>query len=98
MTKETDANPSVAGRKRQWCRENFLNHSRLQTAVKVRAQLKGIVKSAGLGTLHTCGADDLTPLTKAFFEVAFRDQVRFFYSSPIAYLNSLSISSSYFFF
>lgn len=65
----------TSSNKRQWCRENYLNHARLITAVKVRAQLKGIVKGSGLGSLQSCGADDFTPLNKAFFEVAFRDQV-----------------------
>ncbi|VDD79590.1 unnamed protein product [Mesocestoides corti] len=59
----------------QWCRENFLNHARMRTAVKVRAQLRSIVMASGLGVFHTCGTDDFSPLTKAFFEVAYRDQV-----------------------
>lgn len=47
----------------------------MRTAVKVRTQLRDLVKSSGLGRLHSCGADDFSPLTKAFYEVAFRDQV-----------------------
>ncbi|KAH9282721.1 putative ATP-dependent RNA helicase DHX33 [Echinococcus granulosus] len=70
----TSVSTRLAGRNR-WCRENFLNHARMRTAVKVRAQLRDLVRSSGLGRLHSCGADDFSPLTKAFFEVAFRDQV-----------------------
>uniref|UniRef100_A0A0X3NQZ6 RNA helicase n=1 Tax=Schistocephalus solidus TaxID=70667 RepID=A0A0X3NQZ6_SCHSO len=60
--------------KKTWCRENFLNASRLATAVKVRAQLKSIVHGSGLGHLTSCG-ENLDNLTRAFFEVAFSDQV-----------------------
>ncbi|VDM34212.1 unnamed protein product, partial [Hydatigera taeniaeformis] len=77
-----DGGPTVAiaastrlARRNRWCRENFINQARMRTAVKVRIQLRDLVKSSGLGRLHSCGSDDFSPLTKAFFEVAFRDQV-----------------------
>ncbi|VDN40014.1 unnamed protein product, partial [Dibothriocephalus latus] len=73
------SNGTAAGKdhrlaKKTWCRDNFLNASRLATALKVRAQLKSIVHGSGLGHMRSCG-EDLDSLTRAFFEVAFSDQV-----------------------
>ncbi|KAL7065517.1 hypothetical protein AAHC03_05738 [Spirometra sp. Aus1] len=67
--------------KKTWCKENFLNASRLATALKVRAQLKSIVHGSGLGHLRSCG-EDLDSLTRAFFEVAFSDQVAVLAGGP----------------
>nr|CDS29209.1 ATP dependent RNA helicase DHX33 [Hymenolepis microstoma] len=58
-----------------WCRENFLILNRLKAAIKIRSQLRELVLRSGLGPISSCGANDFTPVVKAFFEVGFRDQV-----------------------
>ncbi|KAM3172210.1 hypothetical protein ACTXT7_015013 [Hymenolepis weldensis] len=64
-----------AKRRLLWCRENFLILNRLKAAIKIRSQLRELVLRSGLGPINSCGADDFTPVIKAFFEVGFRDQV-----------------------
>ncbi|VDO08984.1 unnamed protein product [Rodentolepis nana] len=64
-----------AKRRILWCRENFLILNRLKAAIKIRSQLRELVLRSGLGPISSCGANDFTPVAKAFFEVGFRDQV-----------------------
>ncbi|KAA0183841.1 putative ATP-dependent RNA helicase DHX33 [Fasciolopsis buskii] len=58
-----------------WCRTHFINKGRLNTAVKVRAQLKQISRGCGLTTFRSCGTD-LNLVAQAFLQSGFRDQVR----------------------
>ncbi|KAH8849446.1 ATP-dependent RNA helicase DHX33 [Schistosoma japonicum] len=61
--------------KLQWCRANFINKSRLETAVRVRAQLKQIAQSTGLsGYIHSCGTN-VEKVVQAFLLSGFQDQV-----------------------
>ncbi|OON17782.1 helicase protein, partial [Opisthorchis viverrini] len=56
-----------------WCRSNFLNRARLETAVRVRSQLKEVAKGAGLtGFLRSCGSELFT-ITRAFLQAGFKD-------------------------
>ncbi|EUB58775.1 Putative ATP-dependent RNA helicase DHX33 [Echinococcus granulosus] len=57
----TSVSTRLAGRNR-WCRENFLNHARMRTAVKVRAQLRDLV-----ATLATRRADNAADNTRESF-------------------------------
>ncbi|THD20074.1 putative ATP-dependent RNA helicase, partial [Fasciola hepatica] len=57
-----------------WCRAHFLNRGRLNTAVKVRAQLKQIARGCGLTGFRSCGAN-LNLVAQAFLQSGFRDQV-----------------------
>ncbi|TGZ75439.1 hypothetical protein CRM22_000388 [Opisthorchis felineus] len=58
-----------------WCRSNFLNRARLETAVRVRSQLKQVAKGAGLTCfLRSCGSELFT-ITRAFLQAGFKDQV-----------------------
>ncbi|CAH8491760.1 unnamed protein product [Schistosoma rodhaini] len=59
----------------QWCRANFINRSRLETAVRVRGQLKQIAQSTGLTDyMHSCGTN-VEKIVQAFLLSGFQDQV-----------------------
>ncbi|CAH8460128.1 unnamed protein product [Heterobilharzia americana] len=61
--------------KLQWCRANFINRARLDTAVRVRAQLKKISQGSGLaGYLRSCGTDT-EKVVQSFLLSGFQDQV-----------------------
>ncbi|CAI2725620.1 unnamed protein product [Schistosoma spindalis] len=61
--------------KLQWCRANFINKSRLETAVRVRGQLKQITQSTGLANcMHSCGTN-VEKIIQAFLLSGFQDQV-----------------------
>ncbi|CAH8489315.1 unnamed protein product [Schistosoma curassoni] len=61
--------------KLQWCRANFINRSRLETAVRVRGQLKQITQSTGLTNyMHSCGTN-VEKIVQAFLLSGFQDQV-----------------------
>ncbi|CAH8481895.1 unnamed protein product [Schistosoma mattheei] len=61
--------------KLQWCRANFINRSRLETAVRVRGQLKQISQSIGLTNyMHSCGTN-VEKIVQAFLLSGFQDQV-----------------------
>ncbi|VDQ14789.1 unnamed protein product [Trichobilharzia regenti] len=62
--------------KLQWCRSNLINRARLDTAVRVRAQLKQISHGSGLGGyMHSCG-ENVEKIVQAFLLSGFQDQVR----------------------
>ncbi|CAH8463982.1 unnamed protein product [Schistosoma turkestanicum] len=61
--------------KLQWCRANFINRSRLETAIRVRAQLKQIAQSTKLKDyMHSCGTN-VEKIIQAFLLSGFQDQV-----------------------
>lgn len=47
----------------------------MKSALKIRGQLRELVLRCEIGRLTSCGSEDFSPLLKAFFEVAYRDQV-----------------------
>ncbi|VEL07585.1 unnamed protein product [Protopolystoma xenopodis] len=57
-----------------WCTQNCLNKTRLDLAVRVRIQLKALVRSSGLSPLQTCG-EQTELITQAFLMAGFRDQL-----------------------
>ncbi|CAH8827573.1 unnamed protein product [Trichobilharzia szidati] len=60
--------------KLQWCRSNLINRARLDTAVRVRAQLKQISHGSGLGGyMHSCG-ENVEKIVQAFLLSGFQDQ------------------------
>ncbi|CAH8440094.1 unnamed protein product [Dicrocoelium dendriticum] len=58
-----------------WCRLHYLNQTRLETAVRVRFQLKQLVKGSCIAPYHKSCGSDLSQVTRAFLAAGFQDQI-----------------------
>ncbi|VDP89488.1 unnamed protein product [Echinostoma caproni] len=87
---------SRSNSRQTWCRAHFLNRSRLETAIKVRGQLKQIVRGSALARsgFRSCGAD-LYKITQAFLQSGFHDQVALLADSALLTISGIRALSEF---